>query len=167
MGSQDGVAGLIRAMAVLRDRGHGNVTLDLAGDGPEATLLAALIVELGLTENVRMRGWLAAAELEPFLGEIDALVIPDPLTSFNHTCPMLKVSHALALGLPVIMTPLEENLAITGLGPYVTRGDRPEDLADSVEQFLRAPQQARQAEGDRLRTRFERYSLGPATESAT
>lgn len=155
MGSQDGVDRLITAFSLLLGRGSAGIRLRLAGDGPEAPRLRDLIDRLHCQEQVEMCGWLDTEALEDFLGTVDALVVPDPLTAFNHTCPMLKVSHALAHGLPLVMTGLEENLAITGGTAFLSRGDSPEQLADAMAAFTEAPLDQRLREGQRLRDRFE------------
>ena len=153
MGSQDGVEGLINAMAVLRDRGR-DLTLRLAGDGPELARLRTLAADCGLA-NVEFAGWLTEPALEQFLTDVDAVVIPDPVTPFNHTCPMLKVSHALAQGMPVILTPLEENLAITGGAGFVCSGDTPHQMADAIETFLDSSADERGELGIELRRRYD------------
>lgn len=154
LGEQDGVDGLIRAAAVLRDRGRDDFVLKVAGDGPELPRLRALVAELGLGEQVEMCGWLMEAELEGFLAGVDGFVVPDPVTDFNHSCPMLKVSHALGAGLPVIMTPLRENFAITGGAGFIAAGDTPTELADCIARWLDSDVAERREQGKVLRERW-------------
>lgn len=164
LGEQDGVDRLVRAAALLRDRGQ-DLVVKVAGDGPELERLRGLVAELRLEDVVDLLGWLQEPELEGFLAGVDGFVVPDPVTPFNHSCPMLKVSHALGAGLPVVMTPLQENLALTGGVGFVSAGDSPEQLAAAVEKWLRSSAEERAALGEQLRARW-RSELDPARHLA-
>ena len=155
LGEQDGVDRLVRAASLLRDRGHDDFRVRVAGDGPELPRLRALVAELGLGDVVELCGWLQEAQLEGFLAGVHGFVVPDPVTDFNHSCPMLKVSHALGAGLPVVLTPLRENLAITGGAGFVAEGDSPTQLAGAIEDWLRSSAAERRAQGQALRRRWE------------
>jgi glycosyltransferase involved in cell wall biosynthesis len=157
LGEQDGVDRLVRAAALLRDRG---LTVRIAGDGPELPRLRALVSELGLSSTVELCGWLQESELEGFLAGVHGFVVPDPVTDFNDSCPMLKVSHALGAGLPVVMTPLKENLALTGGAGFVAAGDTPEQLAEAIGQWLASDGATRREQGETLRERW-RQELDP------
>jgi glycosyltransferase involved in cell wall biosynthesis len=154
LGEQDGVDGLVRAAAELRDRGRADLRVRVAGDGPELPRLRALVAELRLTDVVELCGWLQEPELEGFLAGVDGFVVPDPVSDFNHSCPMLKVSHALGAGLPVVMTPLQENLAITGGAGFIAAGDSPRQLADAIEAWLDSSVDERRTQGEALRRRW-------------
>jgi glycosyltransferase involved in cell wall biosynthesis len=158
LGEQDGVDRLVRAAGLLRDRG---LTVRIAGDGPELPRLRALVAELGLTGTVELCGWLQESQLEEFLAGVHGFVVPDPVNDFNDSCPMLKVSHALGAGLPVVMTPLKENLALTGGAGFVAAGDTPEQLAGAIGQWLASDVATRSAQGEALRERW-RQELDPA-----
>lgn len=165
LGQQDGVDGLLRAVRLLRDRGRTELRLRIAGDGPELDALRALRVSLGIEEQVEFLGWLQESALERFLDEVHGFVVPDPLTDFNHTCPMLKVSHALGAGLPTVMTPLRENLAITGANVFVSDDDSPVGLADAITRWLDSSADERRAQGKELRARW-RSELDPGRHLA-
>jgi glycosyltransferase involved in cell wall biosynthesis len=161
LGEQDGVDRLVRAAALLRDRAQTELRVRIAGDGPEMPRLRQLVQDLCLEDVVELCGWLEEHQLEGFLEGVHGFVVPDPVTDFNHSCPMLKVSHALGAGLPVVMTPLRENLALTGGSGFVADGDAPQQLADAVERWLDAPAAARAAQGEALRQQWRR-ELDPA-----
>jgi glycosyltransferase involved in cell wall biosynthesis len=154
LGEQDGVDGLVRAAAVLRDRGVTDFVIRVAGDGPELPRLRQLVSELDLGSHVELCGWLQENELEGFLDGVDGFVVPDPVNAFNDSCPMLKVSHALGAGLPVVMTPLRENLAITGGHGFIAAGDTAEQLADAINEWLASSAEERRTQGAALRTQW-------------
>lgn len=161
LGEQDGVDRLVRAVPLL----PGDVTVEVAGDGPELARLQALAVELGVADRVRFLGWLDATDLDGFVDRVHGLVVPDPVTPFNDSCPMLKVSHALAAGVPVVLTPLRENLALTGGLGFVAAGDEPAELADAIAAWAASDAAERAAQGERLRDRW-RSELEPTPHLA-
>ena len=165
LGEQDGVDRLVRAAALLRDRGRAQLRVRIAGDGPELPRLRALVVELDLDGVVELCGWLQEAQLEGFLDTVHGFVVPDPVTDFNHSCPMLKVSHALGAGLPVVLTPLRENLALTGGAGFVAAGDTPEQLAEAMDRWLDSTADTRREQGQQLRERW-RSELDPEPHMA-
>jgi glycosyltransferase involved in cell wall biosynthesis len=155
LGTQDGVDGLLRGFRALIDRGRDDVTLRIAGDGPEGPRLRALADQLGLADRVQFAGWLDKARLDACVDDFDGLVVPDPVNAFNDTCPMLKLSHALARGMPVILTPLQENLEITGGDGFVAAGSGATELADAIDRWLGSSQSERAEMGQRLRGRYD------------
>ncbi|HEX2027217.1 MAG TPA: glycosyltransferase, partial [Nitriliruptorales bacterium] len=66
---------LLRALADV-GRSLADVTLDLAGDGPERLRLHHLAQELGVAARVRFHGWLPAGQLAELFGSADVAVLP-------------------------------------------------------------------------------------------
>jgi glycosyltransferase involved in cell wall biosynthesis len=161
LGEQDGVDRLVQAAGMLKSAGRSDITIRIAGDGPELARLRRLAADLGVGDTVEFCGWLQESELEGFLHEVDGFVVPDPVTPFNDTCPMLKVSHALSAGLPLVMTPLKENLALTGGVGFVATGDTPAELADAILAWADSDKEERARQGAALRGRW-RSELDPA-----
>ena len=87
-----GVGVLLSALA-----GLSNVTLTVAGDGPEAERLAGLAGEYGM--SVRFHGNVAHEELPELYRAHDAFVLPSRNEGMSNT-----VLEAMASGLPVIVT---------------------------------------------------------------
>ena len=78
------------AALVLSD--HPDVHFEIAGAGPEGDAVAQLIVDLGLSEQVRMRGFVA--DMHKLYESIDVLVQP----SHREGMPMTLL-EAMAVGL--------------------------------------------------------------------
>ena len=87
---------LLQALAEL---GEIDVHLTLAGDGPMRPLLEAEIERLGLSDRVRITGWIANEEVRRLLIASRAMVLP----SFAEGLPLVLM-ESLALGRPVIST---------------------------------------------------------------
>jgi len=155
IGEQDGVVDLIDAVHALRTRGRTGFRVEIAGDGPALPSVQARVAELGLGDLVQLRGWVGRDEIDAFLKGIDAMVVPDPDSEFNHHCAMNKVTHAMARGIPVVLRPLRENARLAGQDAYLARDLTPAAFADAIEQLLAAPSLERAQVGARLRATFE------------
>ena len=93
---EKGVEDLLRAVALLRDRGR-PVILRLAGDGPLRRRLETITRELGLGGDVRFEGYVA--DLEPFFEKADFYVQPSREEALG-----LSVLEAMARGLPLVVS---------------------------------------------------------------
>ncbi|HET7530027.1 MAG TPA: glycosyltransferase [Mycobacteriales bacterium] len=165
LGSQDGVDRLVDAAAALRATRPG-LRVRIAGDGTELPALREQVATQGLADVVELCGWVPAGELEDFLVSVDVLVVPDPVTAFNASCPMVKVSHALAVGLPVVLTPLDENVAIVGEHGVLATGDQPAEIADAIDRCLATTTEHRAVSGRALRARYDALLGWPVNEPA-
>lgn len=87
-----GVELLLRALG-----GFGDVTLSVAGDGPERERLARLAGEYGV--SVDFLGHVAHAELPQLYRKHDAFILPSRNEGMSNT-----VLEAMASGMPVIVT---------------------------------------------------------------
>ncbi len=104
-----GVALALHALAELRRRGY-HVILEIAGDGPERTALAALTERLGLKESVIFRGLLA--DMGAFYRGIDLLVHPALREPFGQIAV-----EANAYGIPAVVA------AVDGLVEVIRDGE--------------------------------------------
>ena len=156
VGEQDGVGDLIACVDALRRSGIDGFRVEIAGDGPALPAARAEADRLELGGLVRFRGWLGRAEVDAFLGEIDAMVVPDPDVEFNHYCAMNKVTHAMARGIPVVLRPLRENVRLVSGAGVVAKDMTLEGFRSAVAELLDLPPAARSDLGDRLRDIFER-----------
>jgi glycosyltransferase involved in cell wall biosynthesis len=161
VGSQDGLDDAVRAVAETRARSNVDFEVRIAGDGPSLPSARALAAELGLQDTIRFVGWLDHARVGAFLEGIDAMLVPDPPTPFNHLCAMNKVTHAMAAGICIIYRPLRENLDLTGGLAYVAKGEGVGHFAEAIVQFLSAPPRERADVGAELAARFHKLHAWP------
>ncbi len=90
---------LLEAFARIAD--HTDLDLVLVGDGPMAGPLVSRARELGIAARVRFEGFRAHTELDSYLAEAAALVLP----STSEGMPIV-VNEALASGTPVVASRL-------------------------------------------------------------
>jgi sugar transferase (PEP-CTERM/EpsH1 system associated) len=92
---------LLRAARVLDDRGV-NVSVALAGEGPELEQLRTLAGALSLSSRVHFLG--ASRSIPDFLNALDVFVLPSVSEGMSNT-----VLEAMSSGLPVIATSVGGN----------------------------------------------------------
>jgi poly(glycerol-phosphate) alpha-glucosyltransferase len=128
---QKRVDSAIRAFAVVR-KTNAQARLDIFGDGPSEQSLAELIVDLGLDDVVRLRGYQsdAAAELENA-----ALLV----VSSGYEGQSLAITEAFARGCPVVAFDVNYGpgeMVVSGRnGVLVPAGDIPA-LAEAMTRVL-------------------------------
>ena len=94
----------VQAVAILVAQGM-DVTLDLAGDGPEQKNLQDLVIDLGLQDRVRFLGFLANQELLGRLPGYSLFVHPSRVTASGDREGIPNAMlEAMACGLPVVAT---------------------------------------------------------------
>lgn len=155
IGEQDGVGDLIACVDLLRRDGVDGFRVEIAGDGPALADARRQAERLGLNDVVGFRGWLGRGEVEAFLDEIDAMVVPDPDIAFNHYCAMNKVTHAMARAIPVVLRPLRENVRLVSGSGVVAKDMSLEAFAGAIVELLGLPPAARAKLGADLRDAFE------------
>jgi glycosyltransferase involved in cell wall biosynthesis len=107
LGPQKAVGVLLEALADVPD-----VTLVIAGDGPERAALERRAATLGLDGRVRFLGAVPRDSVLRLFRAADASVLPSAWENFPHT-----VVEALAVGCPVIAT------AVGGIPEVVVDGE--------------------------------------------
>jgi glycosyltransferase involved in cell wall biosynthesis len=128
LGPQKALGVALQAVA-----GTPDVTLVVAGDGPERAALERRVDELGLDGRVRFLGSVARETVLRLFRAADASVLPSAWENFPHT-----VVESLAVGCPVIAT------AVGGVPEVVRDGENgllvapgdPEALADAITRFF-------------------------------
>lgn len=94
-----GVSIALHAVASMLKRGH-EVTLDIAGDGPDRPRMIQLADHLGIAESVRFHG--LVQNMMQFYENIDLLIHPTLQESFG-----LIANEAHAYGIPTIVTAVD------------------------------------------------------------
>jgi glycosyltransferase involved in cell wall biosynthesis len=143
LGRQKALGGALQALA-----GTPDVTLVVAGDGPERAALERRVSELGLAGRVRFLGSVPRETVLRLFGAADASLLPSAWENFPHT-----VVESLAVGRPVIAT------AVGGVPEVVRDGENgllvpsgdPVALADAIGRFFG---------DDALRTKLSEAAAG-------
>jgi glycosyltransferase involved in cell wall biosynthesis len=170
-----GVDLVIRALRELKDAGIDDVELLVVGGSsdpaglavdPEARRLLALAAELGVADQVVLRGQVPQAQMPPLLRGLDAVVCVPWYEPFG-----IVPLEAMACGVPVVAA------AVGGLIDTVVHGKTglhvpPQDagaLASALAELLADPEQARQlGRGGRKRvsSRYSWNRVAAETEKA-
>lgn len=132
------------------------VSLMIAGDGPDRAKLAALALELGVADRVRLLGPVPQTELRTYYGAADLLVLASSREGWANV-----LLESMACGTPVVAT------SICGTPEVVTAPEAgrlmpertPESLAQAVK-LLRADTPDRAA----TRRYAERFSWDQTTQ---
>jgi len=135
LGAEKGHLVLLEAAARLASRGE-RFQLTLVGDGPMRPAVEAFIQRSGLSNHVRLAGWLSPGEVREEILRSRCLVQP----SFAEGLPV-SILEAFALGRPVIAT------AIAGI-PEIVKDGRDGWLvpASNVEELTRCMAEALSAD---------------------
>ncbi len=155
LGPEKGVDILLRSLAMVAESWP-QVSLEIAGDGPERSRLVDLAAQLGLSDRVVWTGPLKADELSRRYEEAGVFVLP---TLWMENCPV-AVLEAMAHGLPVVATRiggLPELVEDRVTGALVERADV-SGLAAALLELLGEPERTA-AMGRAARRRFlDRHS---------
>ena len=117
-----GVADLVTAVGLLRDRGHSRIRCVIAGVGPEEAALREQLRRLGLADAVELLGWVDHAEVPRLLATLDVAVYPSRIEADGTTEGQgLSVLEAMAAARPVVATRV---------------GGIPDSISDGVEGLL-------------------------------
>jgi glycosyltransferase involved in cell wall biosynthesis len=131
---QKGQAILVQAVARLRERGI-DVKMVIIGDGPMRGDVEALIRQLGVSDHIRITGYLSNQGVREELLASRALVLP----SFAEGLPGVFF-EALALGRPVISTYIAAHpeLIEPGVNGWLVPAGAVEPLVDAMAEALTA-----------------------------
>ncbi|MFM9978667.1 MAG: glycosyltransferase family 4 protein [Sphingomonadaceae bacterium] len=135
LSAEKGHAGLIEALAAVRQRGT-TLRLTLVGDGPDRAMLDAAVANAGMTDAVHFAGRLDEAATLAAIAEADLLALP----SFMEGLPVVLM-EAMALGVPVIasrVAGIPELVEHGTSGLLFTPGNWRE-LGDAIERFANDP----------------------------
>jgi glycosyltransferase involved in cell wall biosynthesis len=138
IGDQDGVDGLIRAVAhLVQVCGYRDFHAAIVGDGPALAGVRALARELAVEDFVTFTGFLSGDALLAHLSAFDLGVIPDPVNPSNDKMSMNKVFEYCALGIPTAAFPLTETRRLLGDAGVYARGREPAHLAEACLALMR------------------------------
>jgi glycosyltransferase involved in cell wall biosynthesis len=155
-----GVQHLLRAVALLRDRGR-EVVLNVVGDGPYGSSLRALTAELALESRVRFHGQVAQPVLADRLAACDVLVLPAVRDAKGDVEGLgVVLIEALRAERPVIASDvggIPDIVRDGETGLLVPPGDA-ERLAEAIERYAEEPELAAMHAAAGRRDVEERFS---------
>lgn len=131
---QKGHEFLVQALVKVASR-FPNVKIGICGEGPSRSRLESQILELGLSNNVRLLGeW---ADVSPVLAVADIFVLP----SRWEGLPMALL-EAMAVGLPVIATRVEgvEEVITDNVHGLLVVPEDSDNLAHAIIRILKNPE---------------------------
>ena len=130
-----------------------DLQLVIAGDGELRPLIEDRIEEYGLSQNVRITGWLDEEQIRDELQQCRILVQP----SFAEGLPVV-IMEAFAMGRPVISTHVGgiPELVKQGENGWLVPAGNVDDLATAIEEALLLPLQQLRKMGEAGRERCRR-----------
>jgi glycosyltransferase involved in cell wall biosynthesis len=150
-GAANGVDVLVRAAAVLRDRGVGDIALVLVGDGPDKQRCERLAEALALGEDsILFASPVPKREVPALLEALDVTLFPlRDVPVFRYGLSSNKLFDYLASGRPVICAsaPGDNPVRASGGGICVPP-EVPEAVADALGELAAAGPEARRAIGE-------------------
>ena len=131
----EGIAYLIRAVALLRDEGR-PVRLLLVGDGAERANLEAVAAEVGVSQDrgVIFTGLVPHDDIERYYRTIDIFVVPRTNDRVSQLVTPLKPYEAMAMGKALVVSAVPALLEIVQDG-VTGRSAPPEDAAVLAERI--------------------------------
>ncbi len=138
---------LMKAIAELDDP---RIRLAIVGDGPQRDKLNRLAVELGLSRSIRFAG--QQRDVQPWLQALDIFVLP----SYANEGVSQAVMQAMAVGLPVITTPIGSSADVIrpGMTGVIVPPKDSAAIAEAIRKLLEKP-----AEAEKLGTAARAFAL--------
>jgi len=127
-------AAAMRALARLKQAGHPHRLLISGGKGWLFEPVAALVAELGLTDDVTFAGRVPDDDLPALYAGADALLLPSLYEGFGF--PVLE---AMACGTPVVCADSSSLTEVAGDAALLVPATDDEALAAAVERILTEP----------------------------
>ena len=125
---------LIRAIALLRDRGIDNLCVDFIGEGSSRELLEKLSEDLNVSEQIRFLGLKDREYIYQHLCDYDLMCHPSRFEGFG-----LTVAEGMAAKLPVLVATGDGPYEIIGQGKYgfSFENGSVESCADALEYMIK------------------------------
>jgi glycosyltransferase involved in cell wall biosynthesis len=130
--STKGVAVLLEAARILKEKRNRTIQILVIGDGPERGTLERIAREKGLSSEVRFAGAVPGAQLEEMISGARAIVVP----SLAGEVFGLVVAENMLRAIPVIASDLGPFVEILGNAGVTFRKQDPIDLADQIAKLL-------------------------------
>ena len=158
MSTQEGLETAVGAAAELRRRGRDDVSFVLVGSGSALDGLVEDVRKRGLDDVVAFPGQVEHAAVSRYVSTASICLNVDPHGPLNDRSTMIKVLEYMALGRPIVQTPLEEMVRLCGDATSYARPGDPIDFADRIEELIDDPAKAAVL-GDRAQSRIAELGL--------
>lgn len=138
-----GIECLFKAMTFLADLPEFKLVLCAAGSKQRLKFLNKLAERLGISDRLIWQYRLSQLELYPWLA--NATISVSPLTecgrNLKQGCCPLKIVESMAMGVPVLASdlPVVRELVEHNITGWLTRADRPSELARAIRVLLAHP----------------------------
>lgn len=133
-----GMDTLIRAVAILKEKGHRDIEVTIYGDGPERKALEDLIEEQALTNEIKLPGSICHEDLPNWLRDLNLFVLAckRDANGDQDGIPVVLM-EAMAAGVPVISSKISgiPELICNDHSGILTPPDNPEELAAAIKQM--------------------------------
>jgi len=148
---------LLEAAEIVHDRGYGNISFCLVGDGPEKAKLMQQAKEMKL-KNTSFRQPVPKDKVADVLEEADVLVLTKAATFGTYSGSILKLFDYMAASKPIICSAEMDYdpVKISNCGFTVPPED-PRALAEAIIELYTMQVEERQAMGRRGREYVEKY----------
>jgi glycosyltransferase involved in cell wall biosynthesis len=157
-----GIDQLLEAMAVVIEE-EPSARLGIAGSGTERERLEAMVVELGVEENVEFMGYVSEERKRASLHEAGVFVLPSRQEGFG-----IAVLEAMATGTPVVANDLSVLRSLVPEGPNrLADAADPEAFAAAMVAILNETRNEDQTASVRNQKEAEQYSLARVGEQAS
>lgn len=161
LSAQKGQLMLVEAFADAIDEGV-EAELVLAGDGDMRGPIEALIAHRGISDRVRITGWISGAQVRREILSARALALP----SFAEGLPMV-IMEAFALGRPVLSTYIAgiPELVVDGENGWMIPSGSKDAIVEGIKRVMDTPVSTLEAMAERGRTAVRERHYTP-TETA-
>jgi glycosyltransferase involved in cell wall biosynthesis len=138
--AQDGLDGVAEILARLRDRVPAiDARLTVVGDGDERPSFERALRRFGVSDRVRVTGWVSSDQVPILLAESDVCIDPAPSTPLNDRSTMIKLAEYMALAKPVVAYDLlETRRTVRDAALLVAPGDK-RRFAEQIELLAADP----------------------------
>ena len=129
-----GLDNLLKAIYILKEKIH-NFYLIIGGEGPEKSMLEKIVDNYGLSEHVRLTGFIPAPLLPQYYGAGDFFILPTrDLEGFGLVTP-----ESMACGTPVLGTPVGGTKEIlANFHPdLLFKDSSPESMAEGIQSAVK------------------------------
>jgi len=133
-----GIDTLIEAVSVLVKEGV-DVSLEIAGDGPDAQDLQKLISELNVNNEVKLLGRIENSTVPGWLSEQDMFVLPARVDKNGDMDGIpVVLMEAMSQGIPVISTKISgiPELVLDQETGLIVSADDPKELASAIQLLI-------------------------------